>query len=74
MIRNKFPCIDPATFPFLYKPFVRRPHLEYASVTWWLTFKKDIITIENVQWRLQGQNDMETRALDLPSLFVNVQV
>ena len=50
MIKNTFSCFDKNIFLPLYKSFVR-PHLEYASVIWSPTFKKDIISIENVQRR-----------------------
>ena len=50
MIRKTFTCMDPDIFIPLYKSLVR-PHLEYASVIWSPTYKKDIIAIENVQRR-----------------------
>lgn len=49
-IRNTFTCLDKDIFLPLYKSFVR-PHLEYASIIWSPTFKKDIIAIEHVQRR-----------------------
>ena len=48
LIRRTFVHLDEGTFSKLFKAFVR-PHLEYTNTAWYLTKKKDIITIENIQ-------------------------
>jgi len=50
MIKNTFTYLDKEIFLPLYKSFVR-PHVEYASVVWSPTYKKDIISVEHVQRR-----------------------
>lgn len=76
MIRNTFTVLDKDVFLPLYKSFVR-PHLEYASVVWSPLYKKDIISIENVQRRatkiIPGFKDMSyedrLKSLGLPTLY-----
>ena len=76
MIRNTFSCLDKEIFLPLYKSFVR-PHLEYASVIWSPTYKKDIISIEHVQRRatklVTGMKNLpyenRTKILGLPTLY-----
>ncbi|MES9905174.1 MAG: reverse transcriptase family protein [Sedimenticola sp.] len=50
LIRRSFDHLDKDMFITLYKSLVR-PTLEYASVIWSPTLKKDIVAIENVQRR-----------------------
>ena len=50
IIFRTFTYLDTEMFMSLYKSLVR-PHLEYATVIWFPLYKKDRITIENVQRR-----------------------
>ena len=50
LIFRSFTYIDKAMFLNLYKSLVR-PHLEYATLVWSPMYKKDSITLENVQRR-----------------------
>ena len=50
LIFRTFTFMDKGMFLNLYKSVVR-PHLEYASTSWYLMYKKDIIGIENMQRR-----------------------
>ena len=50
LIFRSFTYIDKVMFLNLYKSLVR-PHLEYATSVWSPMFKKDSITLENVQRR-----------------------
>ena len=76
MIRNTFANLDRDIFLPLYKAFVR-PHLEYASVVWTPQYKKDIISIENVQRRatklVTGLKDSSyedrLKSLGIPTLY-----
>ena len=47
LIFRTFTYMDKEMFLNLYKSVVR-PHLEYASATWFPMYKKDKIIIENV--------------------------
>ena len=49
-IYRTFTCLDKDMFLNLYKSLVR-PHLEYGSTVWSVLYKKDAISIENVQRR-----------------------
>ena len=76
MIRKSFTCMDPEIFIPLYKSLVR-PHLEYASVIWSPTYKKDIIAVENVQRRAtkmvtglkEKTYEERLKILGLPTLY-----
>ena len=48
LIFQTFTYMDTGMFLNLYKSIVR-PHLEYATTVWSLNYKKDKITVENVQ-------------------------
>ena len=50
IIYRTFTYFNPEMFLSLYKSIVR-PHLEYASVIWSPLYKKDKITLENIQRR-----------------------
>ena len=50
LIFRSFTYIDNAMFLNLYKSLVR-PHLEYATSVWSPMYKKDSITLENIQKR-----------------------
>ena len=50
IIKRTFSYLDKTVFLNLYKTIVR-PHLEYASTVWSVLYKKDCISIENVQRR-----------------------
>ena len=50
LIFRSFTYIDKAMFLNLYKSLVR-PHLEYATSVWSTMYKKDSITLENIQRR-----------------------
>ena len=50
LIFRSFTYIDKAMFLNLYKSLVR-PHLEYATSVWSPMYKKDSITLENIQRR-----------------------
>ena len=75
LISRNFTYMNLDIFLKLYKALVR-PHLEYASVIWAPRYKKDIITIENVQRRatkmIKSIKDLaygnRLRKLGLPTL------
>ena len=75
LIFRTFTYMDTGMFLNLYKSIVR-PHLEYATTVWSPIYKKDKITIENVQRRstrlvksMQHLSDPDRlRSLGLPSL------
>ena len=50
IIKRTFSYLDNTVFLNLYKMSVR-PHLEHASTVWSVLYKKDCISIENVQRR-----------------------
>ncbi|MES9905329.1 MAG: reverse transcriptase domain-containing protein [Sedimenticola sp.] len=50
LIQRTFSYIDKPMFLQLYKTLVR-PHLEYGSQAWSVIYKKECITLENVQRR-----------------------
>ena len=50
IICRTFTYLNPEMFLSLYKSIVR-PHLEYASVIWSTLYKKDKITLKNIQQR-----------------------
>ena len=52
-IRRSFEYLDKDTFKKLYTALVR-PHLEYANAVWNPYKKKDITTLEKVQWYQNG--------------------
>jgi len=55
------PCINRHNFRGLFKAYVR-PILEYNSVIWSSSLRKDVAAIEKVQWRftkrLHGLKDL----------------
>ena len=55
IIFRTFTYLDPEMFLTLYRSLVR-PNLEYATVIWSPMYKKDRITIENVQRRAKVLN------------------
>ena len=75
LIFRSFTYIDKDMFLNLYKSLVR-PHLEYATSVWSPMFKKDSITLENVQRRatrlvnsLSGRTyEDRLKTLGLPTL------
>ena len=75
LIFRSFTYIDKAMFLNLYKSLVR-PHLEYATSVWSPMYKKDSITLENVQRRatrlvnsLSGRTNKDRlKTLGLPTL------
>ena len=75
LIFRSFTYIDKIMFLNLYKSLVR-PHLEYATSVWSQMFKKDSITLENVQRRatrlvnsLSGRTyEDRLKTLGLPTL------
>ena len=75
LIFRSFTYIDKVMFLNLYKSLVR-PHLEYATSVWSPMFKKDSITLENVQLRatrlvnsLSGRTyEDRLKTLGLPTL------
>ena len=50
LIRRSFSCLDKEIFTNLYKSIVR-PNLEYGCTIWSVIYKKEAITLENVQRR-----------------------
>ena len=48
IVKRAFSYLDKTVFLNLYKTIVH-PHLEYASTVWSVLYKKDCISIENVQ-------------------------
>lgn len=75
IIFRTFTFLDQEMFLSLYKALVR-PHLEYASIVWSPMYKKDRISLENVQRRAtrlvgslkQYPYSERLRRLGLPSL------
>ena len=75
MIYRTFTSLNKDIFLPLFKSLIR-PHLEYASVIWSPTYRKDIIIIENVQRRatrlVKGLKDFSyedrLKVLGLPTL------
>ncbi len=49
-IRRTYDHLDEENFVLLFKGLVR-PHVEYAASVWSPVYKKDIVTVENVQRR-----------------------
>lgn len=76
LIKRTFTCLNKDIFLPLYKSLIR-PQLEYATTIWYPRFRKDIISIENVQRRatrvvkeLNGLTYEERiRELGLPTLY-----
>ena len=76
LVRRSFDYLDKPMFTKLFKSLVR-PHLEYASTTWFPTTVKMKNLVENVQRRatkrVNGMREMEyeerLRSLNLPCLL-----